>query len=152
MFAAELEVPPDAVAVVVAFRDDSLGLGVCKGQFFVRHPRPPVETAAECNDHNAERGHCHRHRRPLRHRLELVEAAGGGDLAAVVGDAAEQFLAQLLRRRRALADWVRTAQKESAEAVRLLERKEFGRGFEILQRLNAGLFRRDSKKKGIKGE
>lgn len=79
MFAAELEVPPDAVAVVVAFRGDSLGLGVCKGQFFVRHPRPPVETAAERSDHNAERGHCHRHRRPLRHRLELVEAAGGGE-------------------------------------------------------------------------
>ena len=73
MPAAELEVLFDALAVVVAFRGDSAGLGVRKGQFLVRHACPPVE------------------------------AAGGGDLAAVVGDAAEQFLAQLLRRRRAFA-------------------------------------------------
>ena len=47
----------------------------------------------------------------------------------------------------ALADLVRTAQRDAAEAIRLLESKEFGRGFEILRKLNPGLFARVGKKK-----
>lgn len=47
----------------------------------------------------------------------------------------------------AIVEWVRSASKSAETAVALLEKKEFGRGFELLRQQNPGLFVRVGKKK-----